>query len=197
VRDRLVYLLGVAGMAASITLLFLGMRAVMQVGGFCADGGPYVIETHCPPGVALVMTLTFPALFVFGGLMLWKGSAIGEGWAALTMLAWPALFLSLGWNFLEFGVNPPGGGLAFGWLIPGVMFMLLGGVPLFVGLRGMRGDGGGAARRVAAARRGASARDDANASLARLLRLRQSGMLTATEYDAARRAVLDEKGSSA
>ena len=23
------------------------------------------------------------------------------------MLAWPALFLSLGWNFLEYGVNPP------------------------------------------------------------------------------------------
>ena len=28
--------------------------------------------------------------------------------AALAAFAWPALFLSLGWNFFEFGFNPPG-----------------------------------------------------------------------------------------
>ena len=36
------YLLGVAGLAFCITLLWLGMRAVMDLGGFCASGGPYV-----------------------------------------------------------------------------------------------------------------------------------------------------------
>jgi hypothetical protein len=31
--------------AASITLIFLGLRAEMDIGGFRADGRPYVIET--------------------------------------------------------------------------------------------------------------------------------------------------------
>ena len=46
-RSRLVagaaYLLGTAGLAFSISLLWLGMRVVMGVGGFCAEGGPFVI----------------------------------------------------------------------------------------------------------------------------------------------------------
>ena len=49
--DRLIYLAGVAGMAASIVVIFLGMRAVLDIGGFCAEGGPYEIQTHCPDGV--------------------------------------------------------------------------------------------------------------------------------------------------
>ena len=40
VADVILYLLGIAGVAAGITLLFLGMRAVMDVGGMCAEGGP-------------------------------------------------------------------------------------------------------------------------------------------------------------
>lgn len=194
--DYAIYLLGVAGLAASITLIWLGMRAVLGVGGFCAEGGPYVIETHCPPGVAVGMTLAFPGLFLFGGLMLWKGMALGEPYPYLALLAWPALFLSLGWNFLEFGVNPPGegGGLALGWIIPGVLFVLMGGVPLWAALpaRG-RGAGGDAGRRRATgmletrARRGPEAPDP---NLTRLDRLRASGMLTAAEYEAARRAAL-------
>jgi hypothetical protein len=67
--------------------------------------------------------------------MVWKGSTIGGPYAALPLLAWPALFLSLGWNFLEFGVQPPGGGLAWGWLVPGVMFVLMGGGPLWLAWR--------------------------------------------------------------
>ena len=59
--DLVLYLVGVAGIAAGITLLFLGMRAVMDVGGMCAEGGPYVIEQHCPEGAALAMLLGFLA----------------------------------------------------------------------------------------------------------------------------------------
>ena len=183
-----------AGLAGCITLIWLGMRAVLGVGGFCAEGGPYVIETHCPPGVALTMTLAFPGLFLFGGLMVWKGSLIGAGYGAAALLAWPALFLSLGWNFLEFGVNPPGGGLAFGWLIPGVVFVLMGGLPLWAALpaRGGRG-GSGAGRRRAAGMleaRPRRAAEPADPNLTRLQRLRASGLLTAAEYEAARRAAL-------
>ena len=31
---------GLVVLTASITLLFLGMRAVMDIGGMCAEGGP-------------------------------------------------------------------------------------------------------------------------------------------------------------
>ncbi|MCC7365406.1 MAG: SHOCT domain-containing protein [Dehalococcoidia bacterium] len=51
-------------------------------------------------------------------------------------LSWSALFLSLGWNFLEYGLDPPGNGTsadAWGWLLCAVIFGLMGGVPLFLG----------------------------------------------------------------
>ena len=45
-------------------------------------------------------------------------------------LAWPVRFLSLGWNFLEYWVrNPFGEGVELGWLIPGIIFVVMGGVP--------------------------------------------------------------------
>jgi hypothetical protein len=194
--DYAAYLLGVAGLAGCIALIWLGMRAVLGVGGFCAEGGPYVIETHCPPGVAVTMTLAFPGLFLFGGLMAWKGAALGAGYAAAVLLAWPALFISLGWNFLEFGFFPPGGqgGVALGWIIPGVLFELMGILPLWAALpaRGRRG-GSDAGRRRAASMLETRARrkpDAGDPNLTRLERLRASGLLTAAEYEAARRAAL-------
>jgi len=40
---------------------------------------------------------------------------------------WPALFLSLAGNFLEFGLDPPGeGGVAWGWLLCAGVFFLMG-----------------------------------------------------------------------
>jgi hypothetical protein len=55
---------------------------------------------------------------------------------ANTLLAWPALFLSLGWNFLEYGVDPPDGSanVVWGWLFCGVLFVLMGGLPLLFGI---------------------------------------------------------------
>lgn len=135
-KDRLLYLTGVAGLVACIVVVFLAMRAVMDIGGFCAEGGPYEIEVHCPEGVPLLMTLAFPGLFLFGGLMIWRGSPIGSRYQGAVFFAWPALFLSLGWNFLEYGLNPPGGGgLAWGWLLCAVIFIAMGGVPLVAVLR--------------------------------------------------------------
>ena len=73
--------------------------------------------------------MAFPLGFVGVGLM-----ALGRlpGGASLTLLAWPALFLSLGWNFLSFAFAPPPPEKApvVGWLICGVMFVVMGGVPL-------------------------------------------------------------------
>ncbi len=59
--DVLLYAVGVAGLAACLTLVWLSMRAVMNVGGFCAEGGPYVIETPCPDGVPLLLMMGISA----------------------------------------------------------------------------------------------------------------------------------------
>ncbi len=139
--DLLLYLVGVYGVAFALTGVWLGMRSVMDIGGSCASGGPYQIATPCPEGVDVLLTLGIPLGIVSAGLMVWKGSRIGPMYAGLVALAWPVLFLSLGWNFLEYGVrNPFGEGVELGWLIPGVIFVIMGGVPL-LGWLAARGHG--------------------------------------------------------
>jgi hypothetical protein len=138
------YLAGVALLAFCITLLWLGMRAVMDLGGACASGGSYVPRVECPDAVVATTPLSILGGFGAIGLMLWGGSALGGGWVGLAFLAWPALFVSLGWNFLEFGFSPPSGGWVWSWLICGVLFVLMGALPLiFVigALRSADGDG--------------------------------------------------------
>ena len=81
---------------------------------------PIKIATPCPAGVDVLLTLGIPLGIVSAGLMVWKGSRIGASYAGLVALAWPVLFLSLGWNFLEYGVrNPFGEGVELGWFVPG------------------------------------------------------------------------------
>ena len=54
----------------------------------------------------------------------------GPDW---TMFWWSALFLSLGWNFIEFSIYPPdGSGIAWGWIICAVLFGLMGFAPLLL-----------------------------------------------------------------
>ena len=222
VVDVLLYAAGVAGLAMSLTLVFLSMRAVMGVGGYCADGGPYVIETHCPEGVPLLITGGIFGLFLFGGLMAWKGSVIGGPYGGLVVLAWPVLFLSLGWNFLEFAFNPPGPpgqGIIWGWLIPGVLFVIMGLAPVLAVLPiGHSGRSGKARQRIAnrVGPRGAGSSapskadyqrlaDDLRAvedrtedaqdlvsKLERLAALRESGALSRDEFEQAKRALLLE-----
>ena len=129
-------LVSAGGLAACITLLFLGMRAVMDIGGACASGGPFVPVQPCPDGVPALMTIGVLGLFALGGVGLWAGARVGGAWALLPLLAWPGLFLSLGWNFLEYGISPPGeeGGTAIGWLFCGIVFVLMGAVPLWIGI---------------------------------------------------------------
>lgn len=131
-RDVLLLAFGAAGTALSITLMFLGMRAVMDIGGACADGGPYVPVQSCPDGVALVMVLASFGLFAFGGIATWYGMRVGGIWTAAPLFAWAGLFLSLGWNFIDYGiVDPPADeGVIWGWAIPGVMFIAMGAAPL-------------------------------------------------------------------
>ena len=128
ILDLGLFLVGVAGMATAITLVFLGMRAVMAIGGSCAEGGPYVSARACPDGATPAMLLGIFGGIAATGLAAWKGAALGGAFASVWILGWPALFGSLGWNFLEFGLglhtfpdgSNPGGDLSL--VICGVVF---------------------------------------------------------------------------
>jgi hypothetical protein len=134
-RDVLLLALGAAGTALCITLMYQGMRAVMDIGGACADGGPFVPVQPCPDGVAISIVFSSFGLFLFGGIATWYGVKVGGVWTAAPLLAWSGLFLALGWNFIDYGiVNPPNGeDVIWGWLIPGVLFIIMGVVPLVLG----------------------------------------------------------------
>ncbi len=120
-------LVGIGGVAFSITLLSQSMRAVEAVGGYCASGGPYQIRQQCPNGVAGTFPLAIIGGLIFLGLFVFCASDRGR---SVAMLAWSALFLTLAWNFIDYGVKGGSGGGA-GFLIPGVLFVLMGAAPLF------------------------------------------------------------------
>ena len=112
----------------SFALLYRVSAVVMGLGGFCASGGPYVIETQCPDAVVV-----FAPLSIFGGLI---AAAIGLFFARgfgtpLVIWAWPILFVGLGIAFLLASFVP--GGVAN--LIVGIVFVVMGLVPLLIVLR--------------------------------------------------------------
>lgn len=199
-RRIAVYLLGIAGLSACLAAIFIATRAVLDVGGFCAEGGPFVIAQRCPPGTPLLVVGGIFGIFLFGGLTAWGSTGLGRPYEGLIWLAWPALFLSLAWNFLEAAVTWPGGGIGWGALITGVFFVALGGGPLLLALRKPTGgaDRSAAAARLATlmARKSAAARsagNDAEATvggLERLAALHQSGALSEAEYAAAKARLL-------
>ena len=103
--------------AVSLTWTYLSMRAVMNVGGSCADGGPYVSNQPCPDG-SILIAVAVPALIIFS--MIGTVSASGVGAPNLLVPMWGGLFGSLGWNFLEYAFKGPS--VVWSWLICGVMF---------------------------------------------------------------------------
>ena len=112
----------------SFTLLYQVSAVVMGLGGFCASGGPYVIETQCPDAVVI-----FAPLSIFGGLI---AAAIGLLFARgfgtpLVIWAWPILFVGLGIDFLLASFVP--GGVAN--LVVAIVFIAMGLAPLVIVLR--------------------------------------------------------------
>ncbi len=121
-------LIGIGGTAMCLTIVSQGMRSVEKIGGSCASGNtPYQIARPCPAGVPGLLTggifagLFFLALF---------SACVGPRGRPVAVLAWPALFLTLGWNFLDYGIHAPGGGLSPGALVCAVIFIIMGAVPL-------------------------------------------------------------------
>ena len=137
--DVLKAALGFGGLAMCLTLEFLGMRAVMDVGGSCADGGPYVSAQSCPDAAAAVPLGIF-GLLLFGAIAMVYGSRLGGIWGAVPFLGWTGLFGSLGWNFLDYGLfnPPPEFGVEWGWIFCGVTFEAMAFGPLLLAIPGIR-----------------------------------------------------------
>ena len=112
----------------SFTLLYMGSATVMGLGGFCASGGPYVIQTECPDAVVAYVPLS-----IFGGLAAAAiGAIFAQGFGTpLISWAWPILFIGLGAAFLISSTQP--GAITF--LIIGVLFVVMGLGPLVLEFR--------------------------------------------------------------
>jgi hypothetical protein len=75
-------------LAFAVTLIFTSARAVLAVGGVCAEGGPYVIAIPCPGNTSLLTTVGVFAFFIGTFLSLFgqRGFGVpawGYGWAGL------------------------------------------------------------------------------------------------------------------
>ena len=128
VLDTALYGLGVLGIAAAITLGALAVRAGLTTGA-CIAGGSDTSFLRCAPGM-------IPALGISVGL-----GAAGPGLTLWTVrrrpfphplpLAWAALFLVMGWLFLDDGLIHPGEqGVRIGFLVIAVVFAGLAVAPL-------------------------------------------------------------------
>lgn len=133
VLDAVLYGLGVAGIAAAITLGALSLRAGLTTGA-CIAGGSNSSFLRCAPGM-------IPALGVTAGL-----GAVGLGLTLGTVrrrplpnplpLAWAAMFLVVGWFFLDDGLIHPGEqGVRIGFIVIAVVFAGLAFAPLLSGGR--------------------------------------------------------------
>ena len=105
------------------TWTYLGMRAVMDIGGVCASGGPFVPIQNCPAGADALLSVGIPVLLLASIV----GSALALTFGAPTLILpmWVALFGSLGWNFLEYAFAFEDEGVIIGWLVCGVMFEMM------------------------------------------------------------------------
>jgi len=118
-----VVLLCLLAMGVGVAWLYWPMRAVLDVGGTCAQGGPYVIETPCPEGSTLFLML---------GIPLWM-AGVFIGLLAATIPAplpvfpgWAFLFGALGWNFLDYGLHAdPSGQVVASWIVCAIVFWMM------------------------------------------------------------------------
>lgn len=111
---------GVLVLAVCITWSFWSMRAVMEVGGSCSSGGPYVSAQPCPDGAVLI-SVAIPVMMLTA--MIGTGTASVVGAPNLLLPMWGLMFGALGWNFFEYGLS--GDDVVIGWLVCGVMFWLM------------------------------------------------------------------------
>jgi len=116
-----------------IAILYLGMRGVMDLGGFVASGGPYEIAHPAPDWVWLMPVSVLLMVFSMFASIFSASRIKGPN---IMALSWSAIFISLGWNFLQYGFGiGMGGRLAIGWIVCAVFFIPMGLVPLIFVVR--------------------------------------------------------------
>lgn len=124
----------------ALTLAVLGLTwlnrvaaSVLSVGGSCGSGGAYEIATPCPSGAWMAPVGLFVGLVGLGFYLLRRPA----GSPQLLILAWPALFGSLGVQFLRAATSESG---AYGFWLCGIVFLVMAAAPLLLvmGERGAR-----------------------------------------------------------
>ena len=117
---------GAAGVTACLISAATGMRDVMVTdGGTCADGGPYVIAHQCTSADMRLLMVGVLGTLVSAGFGLAGTGMLGGRPVMAGLLAWAALFGTLGWNFIDLGLNPAAGMSGGGWTFTGVLFWLM------------------------------------------------------------------------
>jgi hypothetical protein len=129
--------LGIAAGAAAITVLSMLLRAATAVGGSCAGADASLAVQPCRSHGGAALLLVFGCALVCLLAVSW-GAAVLRAPRPL-FLAWPVLALTLGWNFLRDGFDPPmGESIALGYVVGGVVFLVLGTAPLLLRLSAAR-----------------------------------------------------------
>ena len=100
--------------------LYQTSAVVLGLGGYCASGGPYVIETECPEAVVIFAPLGIFGMFAAAGVALFFARGLG---VSLVAWAWPILFVGLGIAFL---VGVGGGQGIIVNIVVGLMFVVMG-----------------------------------------------------------------------
>jgi hypothetical protein len=113
----------------SFTGLFQTSGIVIGLGGYCASGGPYVIETECPEAVVIFAPLGIFGMLIAVGLALFFARSFGT---PLFLWAWPILFVGLGGQFI---VGAIGGQAIVTNILIGLMFVVMGVIPLWWSIR--------------------------------------------------------------
>src|SRR5262245_64709774 len=83
--------IGTLGFVFFLTLLYRSMRTVLDVGGFCAEGGPYEIRQPCPEGVAWIVPVSIFGMIASVGIGIL--GVFRRGGPRPYVFAWSALFL--------------------------------------------------------------------------------------------------------
>lgn len=105
--------------------LYQSAALVIGLGGFCASGGPYVIETECPEAVIVFAPIGIFGMMAAVGVALFFARGFG---VSLIAWVWPILFVGLGIQFILGAVS--GVGIVSN-IVVGVMFIVMGLVPVW------------------------------------------------------------------
>ena len=109
--------------------LFQTAGVVIGLGGYCASGGPYVIETECPESVVLFAPIGIFGMLIAAGISIAIADNLG---APLYLWAWPILFVGLG---VQFAWGATLGVSIVTNILLGLMFVVMGLVPFWWAIR--------------------------------------------------------------